>query len=85
MKCQGMSSVIDKKRKKVVTTLQHDKVRANTAGLCSKFLQANNFLIMDWPALSPDMAPTEHNWMSWDAVSPTDQGNQRVWYSSDKD
>ena len=41
-------------------TLQHDNARAHTARLCTAFLQANNVPVIDRPALSPDMTPTEH-------------------------
>ena len=45
-----------------VTTLQHYNARAHIARLCTAFLQSNNVMHMDLPALYPDMAPIEHVW-----------------------
>ena len=41
---------------------QHDNAPAHRARLTNDFLQQNNVRCMDWPALSPDMAPIEHIW-----------------------
>ena len=41
---------------------QQDNARPHTARLITDFLQANNVTLMDWPSLSPDLAPIEHPW-----------------------
>ena len=41
---------------------QHDNARAHSAVLTQNFLQANGIYVLDWPALSPDLAPIEHPW-----------------------
>ena len=41
---------------------QQDNARVHSAFLTQNFLQANEIHVLDWPALSPDLAPTEHLW-----------------------
>ena len=41
---------------------QQDNARAHSAVLTQNFLQANEIHVLDWPALSPDLAPIEHLW-----------------------
>ena len=43
-------------------TFQHDNAPAHRARLTTAHIQNNNVNVMDWPALSPDMAPIEHVW-----------------------
>ena len=43
-------------------TFQQDKARAHTARATRDFLQRNNVNAMNWPAISPDLNPTEHLW-----------------------
>ena len=43
-------------------TLQHDNARPHTARHTQNFLAASNINVLDWPAMSPDMAPIEHLW-----------------------
>lgn len=41
---------------------QQDNARARTAVLTQNFIQANGIHVLDWPALSTDLAPIEHLW-----------------------
>lgn len=41
---------------------QQDNARPHSARVSQDFLQANGVTVMNWPALSPDMAPIEHLW-----------------------
>ena len=41
---------------------QQDNARAHSAVLTQNFLQANGIHVLDWPVLSPDLAPIEHLW-----------------------
>ena len=43
-------------------TFQQDNAHAHTARATRDFLQENNVNVMNWPALSPDLNPTEHLW-----------------------
>lgn len=43
-------------------TLQQDNARPHTARLTENFLARNHINVLDWPAMSPDMAPIEHLW-----------------------
>ena len=45
-----------------VTILQHDNARPHTARATRQFLNTNNMNVLDWPSMSPDLAPTEHIW-----------------------
>ena len=40
--------------------LMHDNVRPHVARICRQFLNRNNVNVLPWPAVSPDMNPTEH-------------------------
>ena len=42
--------------------LQDDNARPHRARVVRDFLHQNNVVSMQWPALSPDMAPIEHLW-----------------------
>ena len=41
---------------------QLDNARAHSARLTQDVLNRNNIVTMDWPALSPDLNPTQHLW-----------------------
>ena len=41
---------------------QQDNARALSTHLTQDVLYRNNIITMDWPALSPDLNPTEHLW-----------------------
>lgn len=41
---------------------QHDNATPHRARITQAFLQENNTGVLEWPALSPDMAPIEHIW-----------------------
>ena len=40
----------------------HDNARPHFARICRHFLNRNNVNVLPWPAVSPDMNPTEHIW-----------------------
>ena len=40
----------------------HDNARPHVARICRQFLNRNNVNVLPWPAVSPDMNPTEHIW-----------------------
>ncbi len=46
--------------------LQHDNARPHVARICTQFLKAENFLVLEWPAYSLDMSPIEHVWDALD-------------------
>ena len=41
-------------------TFLHRNARAHTAHLTQNFLQANDTYVMEWPAMSADISPTEY-------------------------
>lgn len=45
-----------------VTIFQQDNARPHSARLTQDFLWEQDFDILDWPALSPDLSPIEHFW-----------------------
>ena len=45
--------------------LQHDNTRPHVARICTQFLEAENIVVLAWPAYSLDMSPIEH---AWDAL-----------------
>ena len=42
--------------------LMHDNVRPHVARICRQSLNRNTVNVLAWPAVSPDMNPTEHIW-----------------------
>ncbi len=46
--------------------LQHDNARPHVARISTQFLEAENILVLAWPAYSPDMSPIEHVWDALD-------------------
>ena len=44
--------------------MHNDNARPHVARICRQFLNRNNVNVLPWPALSPDMNPTEHIWDS---------------------
>ena len=40
----------------------HDNARPHVARTCRQFLNRNNFNVLAWPVVSPDMNPIEHVW-----------------------
>uniref|UniRef100_A0A8C1DLE8 Tc1-like transposase DDE domain-containing protein n=1 Tax=Cyprinus carpio carpio TaxID=630221 RepID=A0A8C1DLE8_CYPCA len=46
--------------------LQHDNARPHVARICTQFLEAENILVLAWPAYSPDMSPIKHVWDALD-------------------
>ncbi|GFU40507.1 transposable element Tcb2 transposase [Trichonephila clavipes] len=53
--------------------LMDDNSRKHRAILVEDFLFAEGFVLMEWPACSPDMNPIEH---VWDALGRRDAGRQ---------
>ena len=43
-------------------TLMHDNTRPRVARICRQFLNRNNFNVLPWRSVSPDMNPIEHIW-----------------------
>ena len=43
------------------TVFQHDNARPQTAHLTTQFSTANNVDVIQWPPLSADLSPIEHN------------------------
>ena len=43
-------------------TLQHDNARPQVARVVTDFLSQQNVNVLPWPAVSPDLSPTEHAW-----------------------
>ena len=41
---------------------QHDNARCHVARVCQDFLNQNHIRVLPWPALSPDLSPTEYLW-----------------------
>jgi peptidoglycan/xylan/chitin deacetylase (PgdA/CDA1 family) len=46
--------------------LMHDNAKPHTAGVTRNFLQESGILVMEWPALSPDLSPIEYMWNELD-------------------
>ncbi len=46
--------------------LQHDNARPHVARIRTQFLEAENILVLAWPAYSLDMSPIEHVWDALD-------------------
>ncbi len=46
--------------------LQHDNAWPHVAKICTEFLEAENFPVLEWPAYSLDMSPIEHVWDALD-------------------
>ena len=46
----------------VPAILMHDNARPHVARICRQFLNRSNVNVLHWPAVSPDMNPTEHIW-----------------------
>ena len=44
------------------TIFQEENARCHVARHTMDFLQANNMIVLDWPARSPDITPIEHLW-----------------------
>ena len=44
----------------------HDIEGPHVARICTQFLEAENVLVLLWPAYSPDMSPIEHVWDALD-------------------
>ena len=42
--------------------LQQDNARPHSARVTQQFLRTSGVEVMDWPAMSPDLAPIEHIW-----------------------
>ena len=40
----------------------HDSARLHVSRICRQFLNRNNFNVLPWPAVPPDMNPIEHIW-----------------------
>ena len=47
-------------RQEHTTSFQDDNARCHVARHTMDFLQANNVIVLDWPARSPDMSSIEH-------------------------
>ena len=41
---------------------QRDNAQPHVARICTQFLEAENVLVLPWPAYSPNMSPIEHIW-----------------------
>ncbi len=48
--------------------LQYDYARPHIARICTQFLEAENILVLAWPAYSPDMSPLSMFGMLWISV-----------------
>ena len=49
-----------------IITLQQDKARPQVAHVVLDFIRRQNIQVMEWPAMSPDMAPIEPVWDEMD-------------------
>ena len=45
---------------------QHDNARPHVVRICTQFLEAENVLVLPWPACSPEMPHIEHVWDALD-------------------